>query len=101
MELIKEIKLKYMVIKKYGMSEWAGLQVWKFQHPKGWNNLQKLAHGKKIFPPKGHGPLEGQFPSYGNPDDRVIFIHEIYRQIEVVSNLCEIFSPICGNQIST
>ena len=41
---------------KYRISEWAGFQVWKFLHPKGWKNLQKLAHGKKLFPPKGRRP---------------------------------------------
>jgi hypothetical protein len=37
---------------EYRISEWEEFQVWKFFH------LQKLAHGKKSLPPKGHRPAQ-------------------------------------------
>ena len=45
---------------EYRISEWAEFQVWKFLHTKGWKNLQKLAHGKKSFPPKGRRAAGGK-----------------------------------------
>ena len=40
--------------KKNRISEWAEFQIWKFLY------LQKLAHGKKILPPKSRRPAGGK-----------------------------------------